>query len=84
MIGQHGLSDNVMNELEQALAHHELIKVRIPALDKPEKKELMSTICQQTESELIQTIGHVIVIFRKNPKSQRFDKLLKGKTSTND
>ena len=77
MIGNNGLSENVMNELEQALNHHELIKIRIPALDKTGKKELIASICEQTESQLIQTIGFVAVLFRANPKTQRFAKLLK-------
>ncbi len=79
MIGQHGLSENVINELEQSLAHHELIKVRIPALEKNEKKELVNTICQKLNSESVQTIGHVTVLFRQNPKIKRFAKLLRPK-----
>ena len=77
MLGQHGLSENVMNELEQALNHHELIKIRVPALDKAEKKQLIESICQQTGAQLIQTIGFVVVLFRANPKIQRFARLLK-------
>ena len=77
MIGNNGLSVNVLHELDQALSHHELIKIRIPALDKADKKELITTICQQTDAELIQTIGFVLVLFRANPEKQRFSKLLK-------
>ncbi len=77
MIGNNGLSDNVMNELEQALSHHELIKIRVPALDKADKKQLIATICEQIDAELIQTIGFVVVLFRANPERQRFAKLLK-------
>ena len=76
-VGQHGLSENVMNELEQALNHHELIKIRVPALDKAEKNELIASICQQTGAQLIQTIGFVVVLFRDNPKIQRFASLVK-------
>ncbi|MDJ0834465.1 MAG: ribosome assembly RNA-binding protein YhbY [Gammaproteobacteria bacterium] len=77
MIGNNGLSENVMQELEQALSHHELIKIRVPALDKADKKELIATICERTDSQLIQTIGFVAVLFRANPEKQRFAKLLK-------
>lgn len=78
MIGQNGLSENVQNELEQALAHHELIKIRVPALDKTDKSELIETISSQLNAYVIQTIGHVLVLFRKNPKSQKYLKLLKN------
>lgn len=79
MIGQNGLSENVVNELQQALEHHELIKVRVPAADKKEKSAMNNAICQQLEAELIQSIGHVIVIYKSNPKIDRFKKLLSGK-----
>jgi RNA-binding protein len=76
MVGQNGLSDNVLNELKLALDHHELIKVRVPAADKSEKTAMIEDICQQTQADLIQSIGHVIVIFKPNPKIGRFKKIL--------
>jgi len=82
MIGQHGLSESVLIELEQTLAHHELIKVRVSAQDKAEKKELNAEICEKLKADLIQSIGHVIVIFRKKPKSQKYLKILKSANST--
>ena len=67
MIGQNGLSENVQNEIEQALSHHELIKVRLSAMDKAEKKSTIELICQQHAAVLIQSIGHIVVLFRTNP-----------------
>jgi len=77
IIGQHGLSENVLNELESSINHHELIKIRIPAVDKSDKKALTKEICDFLNAELIQTIGHVLVLFRQNRDSQRYSKLLK-------
>ncbi len=76
MIGQNGLSENVKQELEQALLHHELIKIRLPAMDKPGKQELITEMCKTVDAELIQSIGHVIVVYRRNPQQDRFGKLL--------
>ena len=76
MIGNNGLSEHVLNELEQALNHHELIKIRIPALDKSGKQELIANICEQTDAALIQTIGFVVVLFRANPQRQRYNRIL--------
>ena len=33
-VGQHGLSDNVMAEIEIALAYHELVKIKISGADR--------------------------------------------------
>ncbi|MCP4980527.1 MAG: YhbY family RNA-binding protein [Gammaproteobacteria bacterium] len=71
-IGQKGLSDNLHNEIEGALNHHELLKLRIPGLDKSEKRELSKLICDQHQAELIESIGNVIVIYRCNQETNRF------------
>jgi RNA-binding protein len=76
MIGQNGLSENVVEELRQTLAHHELIKVRIPALERVDKQALITQICSNLEADLVQTIGHVTVLYRRNTKKDRFAKLL--------
>ena len=66
IVGQHGLTDNVMNEIDQALEIHELLKVRINASDKEERNLIIDQIAQQTGSEIIQRIGHVAVFFRRS------------------
>ncbi len=76
MIGQNGLSENVQNEIEIALRHHELLKIRIPALGKDGKKRLAETICVKNQASLIGAIGNVIVIYRRDDESNRFEALL--------
>lgn len=71
-IGQQGLSDNVSQEIDQALVRHELLKIRIPAAGKQDKKDLAATICKQHEAELVELIGNVIVIYRRNAKQDRY------------
>jgi RNA-binding protein len=66
IIGQAGLTDAVLAEIEIALDHHELIKVKIRA-ERDERKLISEKICTQTGAELIQSIGQVIVIYRLNP-----------------
>jgi len=65
-IGQSGLTDAVLAELEQALDHHELLKVKIRA-ERDDRKVISEKICTSTGAELIQSIGQVIVIYRLNP-----------------
>jgi RNA-binding protein len=76
MIGQNGLSENVQNEIAVAIDHHELIKIRIPTLDKDAKSQLTKTICGKNKSTLITAIGNVIVIYKCNEKTHRFATLL--------
>jgi RNA-binding protein len=65
MIGQAGLTGAVLAEIELALNSHELIKVRIRA-ERDERKLISEKICQDTDAILIQSIGQIIVIYRKN------------------
>jgi len=65
-IGQSGLTDAVLAELELALDHHELLKVKIRA-ERDDRKLISEKICTSTGAELIQSIGQVIVIYRLNP-----------------
>ena len=66
-IAQKGLSDNIREELERALTEHELIKVKIIA-DRDEKKALTGQICTDFKAECVQSIGHVILLFRAAKK----------------
>ena len=69
--GNAGLTENVLAEIDQALTHHELIKVRINAADRDERAAMIETICAQTQGQAIQCIGHILLIFRRNPKKPR-------------
>lgn len=68
IIGGNGLRDSVMLELDNALAHHELVKVKINIGDKQERQQAIDTICDQTGATLIQTIGHTASFFRRADK----------------
>jgi len=66
--GQAGLTDAVLKEIDLALGYHELIKVRLNAPDREMRQEMIDRICANLAAERIQTIGHVLTIYRKNPK----------------
>jgi RNA-binding protein len=63
-----GLTDNVIAELNRALDDHELIKVKISLSDRELKKTSIEQVCNKLHAELVQTIGHVIVLYRKTDK----------------
>jgi RNA-binding protein len=66
IIGGKGLTDEVVKEVDRALAAHELIKVRAPALERAAREEALSSLCERTGAEAVQAIGKVFVLFRKN------------------
>ena len=64
MIGQHGLSDSVIAEIESTMLKHELIKIKLRVSDRDEKQGIINKIIKFSEAELVQVIGGVIVIYR--------------------
>jgi len=64
MIGAKGLTETVMSEIELALEKHELIKIKLPSNEKAEKVALLAKITGKSESEPVQLIGRVGVIYR--------------------
>ena len=68
MIGGAGLTENVMQEIDNALAHHELVKIKIAADDRPARTAMIEQIAEQTKSELVQTIGHTASFYRQADK----------------
>ena len=71
MIGQHGLRDSVLEEIGIALDFHELIKVKVSAGDRDERNQIIANIIGETGAELVQRIGNMAVIFRRNPKKPK-------------
>ena len=65
-IGQNGLTDNVIEELESALNHHELIKVRIRAGERNLRNQITIDIAHKTNAIVAQKIGNTITLFRRN------------------
>ena len=69
IIGAAGLTDAVINEIDTSIEHHELIKVRVNASDRTQRKTMIDTICERVNTEVISVIGHIVVLYRasKNP-----------------
>jgi RNA-binding protein len=65
-IGRNGLTDAVLSELGKALDHHELIKVKVTTGDREDRNAMVQALCEQTGSTLIQRIGFIAVLFRRN------------------
>ena len=66
MIGQNGLTDAVMNEIDVALNAHELIKIRSKDLDKSDRKQQCLIIEDKLNANIIQQIGFVAVLYRRS------------------
>jgi RNA-binding protein len=66
LIGNKGVTDEVIAEIDRALKAHELIKVRAPGLDRHSRATALELIAEKTSAEAVQHIGKVFVLYRKN------------------
>lgn len=71
MIGNSGLSDAVKAEIELALEHHELIKVKVRGSDREDRAQAIETISKEHRCELIHAIGGVASFYRRHPKKPK-------------
>jgi len=65
LIGNHGLTEAVIQEIDIALTAHELIKIKIAGQEKAIRQAFLTQICDRSRAELVQAIGSVGVIYRK-------------------
>lgn len=64
LMGANGLTEGVVAEIEVALAHHELIKVKVPADEREMRAAVGEAICRETGASLVQTIGKTLILYR--------------------
>ncbi len=67
MLGQKGLTEEVLIEIEIALTHHELVKIKLAVDDRDARKQMIADICDRSQSEEVQSIGKTLSVYRINP-----------------
>ncbi|MEO8717594.1 MAG: YhbY family RNA-binding protein [Burkholderiales bacterium] len=69
-LGEKGLSDALVAEIDRALSHHELIKVRAAPLNRDERDVALASICERTGAAAVQHIGKIFVLYREKPPQE--------------
>ena len=71
-IGQKGLTETLIEEIDNALEAAELIKVKFNDFkDKESKNSLSQKIAETTQSHIAGMIGHVVILYRPNKNSEK-------------
>ena len=68
IVGSAGLTEGVLAEIDSALAHHELVKVRVNAADRDERQAMIERIAENTGADWVLSIGHVAAFYRAAEK----------------
>jgi RNA-binding protein len=64
IIGNAGLTDAVLNEIETTIEHHELIKVKINAAKREDRQSIIDRIRRSVHAELVSQVGHIATFYR--------------------
>ena len=64
MLGNNGLTDNIMKEIELNLNAHELIKIQVAGDDRDARKVIYDEICAKTNALAVHHIGKQLVVYR--------------------
>lgn len=67
LIGAAGVTDAVMKEVDNALAAHELVKIKVPAEDRGLRRQACEEIAGRTSAGFVQLIGKTAILYRPHP-----------------
>lgn len=66
MLGKEGISDTVIETLENSLQAHELAKITVLKSCPATIPEVRGELASATDSEIVQTIGRTILLYRRS------------------
>ncbi len=68
MLGQHGLTPNVVTAIDEALTTHELIKVRLRGVERADRNTVSTDIAVRVKADIVNSIGLILTLYRANPE----------------
>ncbi|MCX5741751.1 MAG: ribosome assembly RNA-binding protein YhbY [Proteobacteria bacterium] len=72
-VGKGGVDDGLVDAVNQALADHELIKIKVGEGAPVERDEAADAIAARTKSDVAQVLGRTILLYRPDPTDPRID-----------
>ena len=75
MIGNQGLTDNIIKEVDINLNAHELVKIKVAGDDREARKTMYQSICETTNAIPVHHIGKQLVIYRASDSIKEKNKI---------
>ena len=70
-VGGKGISQALVAEVDGALEHHELIKVKIAGNERDARDTMIAELARRTDAVLVQRIGHTAILYRPSKDNRR-------------
>ncbi len=71
-VGKDGITESVIEQLDEALEDHELLKVRILESTGRTTRSAAEELATATGSDVVQVIGGIAVLFRQREEESNF------------
>jgi RNA-binding protein len=65
MIGNNGLSEKVLREIDLSLKAHELIKIKVMSDERELRLQMLEEVCEKLGAAPVQQIGKQLVVYRR-------------------
>jgi len=75
-IGKDGITEPVINQVNETLEARELIKCRVLENSLLTARECAETLSVEARAEVVQVIGNVFVLYRKSHDKKKKDKIV--------
>jgi RNA-binding protein len=72
-IGKQGLSEALIQQLDEALLQHELLKIKVLEAAPFSAKECSTALQEQPDLTVAQVIGHTVVLYRAHPENPQIE-----------
>jgi RNA-binding protein len=66
LVGGKGVTPGLVAELDLALEHHELLKVKVAAEDREARDQWIGELVGATAAALVARVGHTAVLYRRS------------------
>lgn len=66
-VGKDGVTEGVIGALSQALVDHELVKAKLPQLEKAERHTFAVALAEGAPAHLVGEVGRVAIYYRRHP-----------------
>lgn len=71
-VGKGGVNENMVKQIDDALEARELIKVSVLKNCELDKEEVAERLAEGTGAEIVQIIGHTIVLYKESKENKQF------------
>lgn len=67
MLGKESLTDSVVAATLDALLAHELIKVKLPQIERDERKTIAEDLATAAKASIVGELGRVLILYKRHP-----------------